>query len=60
MKHHGPHHRERRWPESTHVFIASAITIALLVGIVVLIGKNAPPAERSLSKPAPGVRLLEK
>lgn len=56
MKHHTPH-RRLRWPEGTHVLIASVITIALLVGVVVAVGKTAPPQDSATPKPA---RLLEK
>lgn len=57
MTHH-EHHRARRWPEGTHMAIGSAVTIAIIMGLVFVVGWSAPPADRQITKPAG--RILEK
>lgn len=52
MKHH------QRWPEGTHMAIGSAVTIAIIMGLVFVVGWSAPPADRQITKPVG--RILEK
>lgn len=46
------HHVKRRWDESKHVVIASAITIAIIFGLVIGVGYGVRAPDPVLVAPA--------